>query len=166
MPAHAPTDRETYVPELDGDAFREALRRDRFRAEWMLYCEARSMKLFIDQALKAEGFGWFFSWPKGRRRGRLYAQAHAAVLEEAGDLGPFALENVLFMGYVGVRDLEKEEAARIAKIEAARTERDAPPPEPIFRDARTNQVRTAEQKGMDILFGRARMTDFEQSGGS
>ena len=107
-----------YVPELNGDAFREALRRDRSQAKLMLHREARSMELFVKRALKTEGFGWFFSWAKGRRRGRLYAQAEAAVWAEAGDLRPFALGNMLILGYVHVRDLEKEEADRLARRKA------------------------------------------------
>lgn len=153
---------ETYIPVLDGAVFHAALRRNRFQAERMLRREAYEISQFCKGVLRSKNLPWF-SVEKGRLRREVFGSARAALLDEVGDFGPFDL--TLHLGRVLFRDLEKVEARRTRKDQerAAIVSSQAAP---LFLNSRTGQTRTADEKNMDILFGRAYPDEFEKSGQS
>lgn len=157
---------EQYIPSLNGDQFRVILIEDREKAYRTLLHEAYCVSRFIKRVLRAEGFG-FWSRGRGQRRRALFAQASQAVLDEAGDLGPFAID--MMLGVVEVRDLEAvqvQQAARKRRAEEDQRLDDQRVADRRYYNSRTGEIRTADEMNMDILFGRARSEHFSVSGQS
>lgn len=147
-----------YQPELSQTSFDEAYQRSHDEARLLVIYEAGRIARFIGAVLKKEGYG-LLSFGKRSRRKQLFRDALGQLHEVAPKLGPFGIqmESGMVTHVDHVKEAKRNDRLAQRKIEAAQVD-----PDQRLMNHLTGEIVTADKASMEILFGRARLGDFEE----